>query len=209
LNLLFRLYDVDSGSIMVDGQDLRSVTQSSLRDALGLVPQNPALFNQTILENTRYARLDTTDADFIDACRAAVIHDDIVAFPEGYNTKVGERGIRLSGGQLQRIAIARAFLKNLKIIHLDEATSAMSSCTEAQIQKAFRKLSEGRTTFVVAHRLSTIMDADQILILEQGKISQRGTHMELLQTPGKYLELWTRQTASYQEAGVLQQGSAS
>jgi ABC-type transport system involved in Fe-S cluster assembly fused permease/ATPase subunit len=209
LNLLFRLYDVDSGSIMIDGQDLRSVTQSSLHDALGLVPQDPALFNWTILENIRYARLNATDAEITDACRVAVIHDEIVALPEGYNTKVGERGVKLSGGQLQRIAIARALLKNPKIILLDEATSAMDSCTEVRIQKALRKLSEGRTTFVIAHRLSTIMDADQIVVLEEGKITQRGTHSELLEASGKYLELWTRQTASYQKGGVLQQGDAS
>lgn len=197
LKLLFRFYDVTGGSIMIDGQDLRSVTQSSLRDALGLVPQDPLLFNQTIRQNVRYARLDATDADIEDACRAAAIHDDIVGFPDGYNSKVGERGVRLSGGQLQRIAIARVLLKNPKIVLLDEATSAIDSGIEALIQEAFRKLSKGRTTFVIAHRLSTIADADQIIVIEKGAILERGNHHELLEKNGKYHELWTKQTAGH------------
>lgn len=197
LKLLFRFYDVTGGSIMIDGQDLRSVTQSSLRDALGLVPQDPVLFNQTIRQNVLYARLDATDTEIEDACRAAAIHDDIVGFPDGYNSKVGERGVRLSGGQLQRIAIARVLLKNPKIVLLDEATSAIDSGIEALIQEAFRKLSKGRTTFVIAHRLSTIVDADQILVIEKGAIVERGTHMELLEKSGKYNELWTKQTAGH------------
>jgi ABC-type transport system involved in Fe-S cluster assembly fused permease/ATPase subunit len=198
LKLLFRFYDVTSGSIMIDGQDLRSVTQASLRDALGLVPQDPVLFNQTIRQNIRYAKLEATDAEIEDACRAAAIHDDIVGFPDGYNSKVGERGVRLSGGQLQRIAIARVLLKNPKIVMLDEATSAIDSSIEALIQQAFRKLSQGRTTFVIAHRLSTIADADQILVVEKGEIIERGRHQELLQNEGgKYAELWRKQTAGH------------
>lgn len=198
LKLLFRFYDVTGGSIMIDGQDLRSVTQSSLRDALGLVPQDPVLFNQSIRQNIRYAKLEATDAEIEDACRAAAIHDDIVGFPDGYNSKVGERGVRLSGGQLQRIAIARVLLKNPKIVMLDEATSAIDSAIEAQIQEAFRKLSQGRTTFVIAHRLSTIVEADQILVVEKGQIIERGTHQELLEIlGGKYCELWTKQTAGH------------
>ncbi|CAO2647649.1 Nn.00g085710.m01.CDS01 [Neocucurbitaria sp. VM-36] len=198
LKLLFRFYDVTGGSIMIDGQDLRSVTQSSLRDALGLVPQDPVLFNQTIRQNIRYAKLNATDAEIEDACRAAAIHDDIVGFPDGYNSKVGERGVRLSGGQLQRIAIARVLLKNPKIVLLDEATSAIDSSIEALIQQAFRKLSQGRTTFVIAHRLSTIVEADQILVIEKGQIIERGTHHELLDVlGGKYSELWTKQTAGH------------
>jgi ABC-type transport system involved in Fe-S cluster assembly fused permease/ATPase subunit len=197
LKLLFRFYDITAGSIMIDGQDLRSVTQASLRDALGLVPQDPVLFNQTIRQNVRYARLEATDAEIEDACRAAAIHDDIVGFPDGYNSKVGERGVRLSGGQLQRIAIARVLLKNPKIVLLDEATSAIDSGIETLIQDAFRKLSAGRTTFVIAHRLSTIMDADQILVIEKGEIAQRGTHAQLLEVGGKYAELWTKQTAGH------------
>ncbi|ENI05636.1 hypothetical protein COCC4DRAFT_121650, partial [Bipolaris maydis ATCC 48331] len=163
-----------------DGQDLRSVTQASLRDAMGVVPQDPVLFNQSIRQNIRYAKLDATDAEIEDACRAAAIHDDIVSFPDGYNSKVGERGVRLSGGQLQRIAIARVLLQNPKIVLLDEATSAIDSSIEALIQQAFRKLSQGRTTFVIAHRLSTIADADQILVVEKGEIIERGTHQSLL-----------------------------
>ncbi|KNG52839.1 heavy metal tolerance protein precursor [Stemphylium lycopersici] len=198
LKLLFRFYDVTGGSITIDGQDLRSVTQASLRDAMGLVPQDPVLFNQTIRQNICYAKLDATDAEIEDACRAAAIHDDIVGFPDGYNAKVGERGVRLSGGQLQRIAIARVLLKNPKIVMLDEATSAIDSSIEALIQQAFRKLSEGRTTFVIAHRLSTIVDADQILVVKQGEIIERGKHRELLQIPdGKYAELWENQTAGH------------
>lgn len=198
LKLLFRFYDVTGGSIMIDGQDLRSVTQSSLRGALGLVPQDPVLFNQTIRQNIRYAKLDASDAEIDDACRAAAIHDDIVGFPDGYNSKVGERGVRLSGGQLQRIAIARVLLKNPKIVLLDEATSAIDSAIEAQIQQAFRKLSQGRTTFVIAHRLSTIVDADQIVVIEKGQIIERGRHHELLEIMGgKYSELWTKQTTGH------------
>ncbi|KAF1831639.1 hypothetical protein BDW02DRAFT_42073 [Decorospora gaudefroyi] len=198
LKLLYRFYDVTGGSILIDGQDLRSVTQSSLRDAIGLVPQDPILFNQTIRQNIRYARLEATDADIEDACRAAAIHDDILGFPDGYNAKVGERGVRLSGGQLQRIAIARVLLKNPKIVMLDEATSAIDSSIEALIQQAFRKLSQGRTTFVIAHRLSTIADADLILVVEKGEIIERGCHRELLlREGGKYKELWTKQTAGH------------
>jgi ABC-type transport system involved in Fe-S cluster assembly fused permease/ATPase subunit len=197
LKLLFRFYDVTGGSIMIDGQDLRSVTQSSLREALGLVPQDPVLFNQTIRQNIRYARLEATDAEIEDACRAAAIHDDIEGFPDKYNSKVGERGVRLSGGQLQRIAIARVLLKNPKIVLLDEATSAIDSAIEEQIQIAFRRLSKGRTTFVIAHRLSTIAEADQILVIDKGEIIERGTHQELLGVGGKYSELWSKQTAGH------------
>lgn len=197
LKLLFRFYDVTGGSITIDGQDLRSVTQASLRDALGLVPQDPVLFNQTIRQNIRYAKLEASDAEIEDACRAAAIHDDIVGFPDGYNSKVGERGVRLSGGQLQRIAIARVLLKNPKIVMLDEATSAIDSSIEALIQQAFRKLSQGRTTFVIAHRLSTIADADQILVVEKGEIIERGNHRELVERGGKYWELWGKQTQGH------------
>lgn len=202
LKLLFRFYDVTNGSIMIDGQDLRSVTLSSIRDSIGLVPQDPALFNQTIRQNVRYAKLDASDSEIEDACRAAAIHNDIISFPDGYNSKVGERGVRLSGGQLQRIAIARVLLKNPKIVMLDEATSAIDSAIEAQIQEAFRKLSRGRTTFVIAHRLSTIVDADCILVVEKGEIIERGTHPELIARGGKYWELWSKQTAGNASAAA-------
>ncbi|KAH6382947.1 hypothetical protein HBI60_259310 [Parastagonospora nodorum] len=182
---------------MIDGQDLRSVTQSSLREALGVVPQDPVLFNQTIRQNIRYARLQATDAEIEDVCRAAAIHDDIENFPHKYESKVGERGVRLSDGQLQRIAIGRVLLKNPKIVLLDEATSALDSETEGKIQGAFRRLSKGRTTFVIAHRLSTIVDADQILVVEKGEIIERGTYRCLLDNLGKYSELWFKQTGSH------------
>jgi ABC-type transport system involved in Fe-S cluster assembly fused permease/ATPase subunit len=195
LKLLSRAYDVTGGAILIDGQDIRSVTRSSLRDAMGLVPQDPELFNTSIRENIRYGRLEATNADIEDACRAAAVHDAIVEFPDGYNSKVGERGVKLSGGQLQRIAIARVLLRNPKIVLLDEATSAVDSATEALIQEAFRKLSAGRTTFVIAHRLSTIVEADQILVVDKGEIAERGKHSELLEKGGKYAELWNKQTA--------------
>ena len=194
LKLLFRFYDVTSRSITIDNQDLRSVTQSSLREILGVVPQDPALFNMSIRENVRYARLDATDEEIEEACKAAAVHDKIMSFPDGYKSKVGERGVKLSGGELQRVSIARVLLKNPKIVMLDEATSAVDSSTEALIQEAFKRLSSGRTTFVVAHRLSTIVDADQILVVDAGQIIERGRHAELLERGGKYAELWMKQT---------------
>jgi len=194
LKLLFRFYDVTSGSIRIDGQDLRSVSLSSLRDALGVVPQDPSMFNQTIYENIRYARLDATNEEIQEACKAAAVHDKIDSFPDGYKSKVGERGVKLSGGELQRIAIARVLIKNPKIVLLDEATSAVDSSTEQLIQEAFKRLSAGRTTFVIAHRLSTIRDANLILVIDHGEIVERGTHDELLLKGGKYFELWTKQT---------------
>lgn len=200
LKLLLRFYDVTEGSIKIDGQDLRDVTLDSLREVIGVVPQDPSMFNTSIMENIRYARLDASDEEVYAACRAAAVHDKIVTFPDGYKSKVGERGVKLSGGELQRVAIARVLLKNPQLVLLDEATSAVDSATEIQIQEAFRKLSKGRTTFVVAHRLSTIMDADLILVLENGKIIERGTQDELLQLGGKYVDLWTKQTSRRTES---------
>jgi ABC-type transport system involved in Fe-S cluster assembly fused permease/ATPase subunit len=197
LKLLMRFYDVTNGSISIDGQDIREVTLDSLRETLGTVPQDPSLFNTTIMENVRYARLDATNEEVMEACTSAAVHEKIMSFPDQYKSKVGERGVKLSGGELQRIAIARVILKNPKIVLLDEATSAVDSSIETQIQSAFKKLSAGRTTFVVAHRLSTIMDADFILVIDQGKIIQRGTHEELIEIEeGKYYELWSKQTAA-------------
>jgi ABC-type multidrug transport system fused ATPase/permease subunit len=195
LKLLSRAYDVTGGSISIDGQDLRSVTRSSLREVMGLVPQDLELFNTSIRENIRYGKLGASNAEIEDACRAAAIHGAITEFPDGYNSKVGERGVKLSGGQLQRIAIARVLLRNPKIVLLDEATSAVDSSIEALIQEAFRKLSKGRTTFVIAHRLSTIAEADLICVVKKGEIIERGTHLELINREGKYAELWTKQTA--------------
>ncbi|KAF2271559.1 ATP-binding cassette-type vacuolar membrane transporter-like protein Hmt1 [Westerdykella ornata] len=194
LKLLARAYDAVGGSISIDGQDIRSVTRSSLRDAMGLVPQSPELFNIPIRENVRYGRLDATDEEVEDACRAAAIHDTIVEFPDGYDSLVGERGVKLSGGQLQRVAIARVLLRDPSIVLLDEATSAVDSATEELIQKAFRKLCAGKTTFVIAHRLSTIVEADQILLVSKGEIVERGSHDELLAMGGKYAEFWNKQS---------------
>ncbi|KAI5360861.1 putative Type 1 protein exporter [Septoria linicola] len=193
LKLLYRYYDVNEGAIRIDGQDIRDVTLDSLRDAFGMVPQDPSLFNVSIMDNIRYARLDATDQDVKDACRAAAIHDKIESFPDGYKAMVGERGVKLSGGELQRVAIARAILRQPKIVLLDEATSMIDAETEAVIQSAFRRLTSGRTTFIVAHRLSTIQHADLILVIQDGKIVESGTHEELFEKKGKYVTLWSKQ----------------
>jgi ABC-type transport system involved in Fe-S cluster assembly fused permease/ATPase subunit len=195
LKLLFRFYDVKEGSITIDGQDIRSVTLHSLREALGIVPQMPALFNKSILENVRYGRLKTTDEEVVDACKAAAIHNKIMSFPDQYESMVGERGVRLFGGELQRIAITQVLLKNPKIVMLDEATSAVDTGTEAIIQDAISTIFEDRTTLVDAHRLSTIVRANTILVVDDGKIIEQGTHSELLEKGGRYKELWVQQTS--------------
>lgn len=196
LNLLYRFYDVGSGSIVIDDQDVRNVHMSSLRSALGIVPQDPSVLDQTIMQNIRYARLDASDDDVHEACKKARLHDQIMTFPEGYDTRIGERGVRLSGGELQRLAIARVILREPRIVVLDEATSAVDSDTEAAVQEALRKLSAGRTVFTVAHRLSTIVHADVILVVDKGSIIERGTHSELVSKGGKYAALWAKQTSS-------------
>ncbi|KAM4057779.1 ABC transporter [Hirsutella rhossiliensis] len=193
IKLLMRYYDVTSGSIRVDGKDIRDVTQGSLRNVLGVVPQDPLLFNASIMENLRYAKLSASDDEVIEACRAAAIHDKITSFPDGYETNVGENGVRLSGGEIQRLAIARAFLKNPPILILDEATSAVDTETEFEIQEAIKALSTKRTTFVIAHRLSTVINANQILVLQDGQVVERGTHHELLEKGGRYHSLWHKQ----------------
>ncbi|KAK7953077.1 hypothetical protein PG988_013771 [Apiospora saccharicola] len=180
LKLLYRHFDVSSGAIRIDGQDIRAVTLDSLRGQFAVVAQDPALFNLSIRENLRYARLDATDAEVEAACRAAAIHDKILSMPEGYATTVGERGVKLSGGELQRLAIARAILRDAAVVLLDEATSMIDADTEAVIQTALRALSRGRTTFVVAHRLSTVREADRILVIKDGRIAETGTHAQLL-----------------------------
>lgn len=198
--LLFRFYETSSGCVLIDGQDIREVTQDSLRAGLGMVPQDTVLFNDTIQYNIRYGRPDATDEEVREAARMAQIDEFIQMLPDGYQSMVGERGLKLSGGEKQRVAIARTILKGPPILMLDEATSALDSFTEKQIQAALDRVSQNRTTLVIAHRLSTIIHADQILVLEAGRIVERGTHAELLQKQGLYAGMWARQ----QEAEEVQ-----
>ncbi|MGB3457308.1 MAG: ABC transporter ATP-binding protein/permease [Litorimonas sp.] len=198
--ILYRFYDIAGGSVRIDGTDIRNITQGSLRAAIGMVPQDTVLFNDTIGYNIAYARPDATPAEVEQAARDAQIHDFIERLPKGYDTLVGERGLKLSGGEKQRVAIARTLLKDPAILILDEATSALDSATEKDIQAALGVASRGRTTLVVAHRLSTIQDADQILVMDQGRIVERGTHNALLARGGLYAELWARQDAVTQDA---------
>jgi ABC-type multidrug transport system fused ATPase/permease subunit len=187
LKLLSRLYDVTSGSITILNRDIRSVTLNSLRDVISVVPQSPVFFNASIMENVRYARSNATDEDVYAACRAAAMHDTIMQYQNGYNTQVGERGVKLSGGEAQRLAIARALLKNAQIVLLDEATSAVDTVTEGKIKQAFEMLRDGRIVIVIAHRLSTIVE---ILVFHEGQIVERGTHEELCERKGRYWNMW-------------------
>jgi ATP-binding cassette subfamily B protein len=191
--LLFRLYDVSGGHILIDGQDIRNVTQASLRASIGMVPQDTVLFNDTIRYNIRYGRWDATDAEVEAAAQMAQIDSFIKMSPKGYETEVGERGLKLSGGEKQRVAIARTVLKGPPILVLDEATSALDSHTEQEIQDALEKVSRNRTSLVIAHRLSTIVGADEIIVLDQGRIAERGTHGQLLAAGGLYASMWNRQ----------------
>jgi ATP-binding cassette, subfamily B, heavy metal transporter len=191
--LLFRLYDVSGGKILIDGQDIRKVTQSSLRASIGMVPQDTVLFNDTIRYNIRYGRWDASDAEVEEAAQLAQIDGFIKMSPKGYETQVGERGLKLSGGEKQRVAIARTVLKGPPILVLDEATSALDSHTEQEIQDALERVSRNRTSLVIAHRLSTIVGADEIIVLDQGKIAERGTHTQLLASGGLYASMWNRQ----------------
>lgn len=193
VRLLFRFFDPTSGRITIDGQDIRSVTQASLRAAIGLVPQDTVLFNDTIAANIGYGRPGASRAEIEAAAKVAQIHEFVASLPAGYETVVGERGLKLSGGEKQRVAIARVVLKNPPILVLDEATSALDSLTELQLQAALRDAARGRTTLVIAHRLSTVVDADEILVLEAGRIVERGSHEELLARGRVYRALWTRQ----------------
>jgi ABC-type transport system involved in Fe-S cluster assembly fused permease/ATPase subunit len=191
--LLFRLYDVSGGRILIDGQDIRNVTQTSLRASIGMVPQDTVLFNETIRYNIRYGRWDATDAEVEEAAQLAQIDGFIRMSPKGYETQVGERGLKLSGGEKQRVAIARTVLKGPPILVLDEATSALDSHTEHEIQGALERVARNRTSLVIAHRLSTIVGADEIIVLDQGLIAERGTHAQLLATGGLYASMWNRQ----------------
>ena len=191
--LLFRFYDVTGGRVLVNGQDVRDVTQESLRAAIGIVPQDTVLFNDTIEYNIAYGRCAAGHEEIVRAARLANIHDFIAALPDGYRTVVGERGLKLSGGEKQRIAIARAVLKNPKILIFDEATSSLDSQSEKVILEALRELASDHTTLVVAHRLSTVVDADQILVMDQGRIVERGSHHDLLAQGGRYAEMWALQ----------------
>ncbi len=198
--LLFRFYDVTDGALKIDGQDVRDVNLTSLHAAIGVVPQDTVLFNDTIRYNIAYGRDGASQTEIEDAARAAQIHDFIVSLPEGYETKVGERGLKLSGGEKQRVGIARTLLKNPPILLLDEATSALDTDTEQEIKGALARAGEGRTVITIAHRLSTIAEADQIVVLEQGKIIEQGTHDDLLASAGRYAQLWNRQQSDVQAA---------
>ncbi|KAF9178169.1 Homocysteine S-methyltransferase 1 [Haplosporangium sp. Z 11] len=215
LRLLFRFYDVSSGRILIDGQDIATKTQASLRKQIGVVPQDSVLFNDSIYYNINYGRASATKEEIEEAAKAAQIHDKILDFPDGYSTKVGERGLRLSGGEKQRVAIARTILKNPPIVLLDEATSALDSTTESQIQAALVRMTENRTTFVVAHRLSTIVNSDLILCIKDGVIVERGTHNQLVEEAlrnggkGVYYEMWRQQIREEQSEGSTVEGSLS
>ncbi len=197
--LMFRFYDVNGGAIRIDGQDLRDVTQSSIHAQIGVVPQDTVLFNDTVRYNIAYGRADATEDEIVVAAKAAKIHDFIMSLPEGYETTVGERGLKLSGGEKQRVGIARTLLKNPPILILDEATSALDTQTERDIQDSLREMGQGRTVITIAHRLSTIADADQIVVLEAGEIVERGTHEDLLTRGGRYAAMWARQSSEEEE----------
>jgi ATP-binding cassette subfamily B protein len=193
--ILFRFYDVDGGRVTIDGQDIRDVTQKSLRAAIGIVPQDTVLFNDTVYYNVAYGRPSASPAEVEEAARLARIHDFVMAMPDGYQTRVGERGLKLSGGEKQRVAIARTILKRPKILLFDEATSALDTHTEKEIQRSLAEVSAGRTTLVIAHRLSTVVDADEIVVLDAGRVVERGRHAELLAKGGSYAAMWARQQA--------------
>ncbi len=205
VNLILRLFDVTSGRILIDGQDIRDVTQDSLRAHIGMIPQDPSLFHRTLMENIRYGRWDASDEEVIEASKEAHAHEFISALREGYDSLVGERGVKLSGGQRQRIAIARAILKNAPLLILDEATSQLDSVTEKHIQDSLWELMQGKTTIVIAHRLSTLLHMDRILVFDRGKIVEDGTHNDLLGQGGLYKILWEAQVGGFlPEAPVLE-----
>jgi ATP-binding cassette subfamily B protein len=197
MRLILRFSDIDGGEILIDGQNIANITQDDLRQSIAYVPQEPIMFHRTLRENISYGRQDATTAEVTQSAKMAHADDFIRQLPEVYETLVGERGVKLSGGQRQRIAIARAMLKNAPILVLDEATSALDSDSEVLIQDALWKLMEGRTTIVIAHRLSTIQKMDRILVLEEGEITEEGTHKDLLATNGTYAKLWAHQSGGF------------
>jgi ABC-type transport system involved in Fe-S cluster assembly fused permease/ATPase subunit len=201
--LLFRFYDIQSGAILIDGQDVRSVTQTSLHQAIGVVPQDTVLFNDTVLYNIAYGRAGATRDEIEAAAKAAKIHDFVTSLPQGYDTTVGERGLKLSGGEKQRVGIARTLLKNPPILVLDEATSALDTQTERAIQESLREMGQGRSVITIAHRLSTIADADLIIVLEAGEIIEQGSHDALLARQGKYAQMWERQSAEEEDVSAI------
>jgi ATP-binding cassette subfamily B protein len=191
--LMLRLYDVNGGRILIDGQDIREVTQKSLRKAIGIVPQDTVLFNDTIWRNIRYGRICASRTEVVRAAKAAYVHDLIESLPEKYDTLVGERGLKLSGGEKQRVSIARAMLKNPPILIFDEATSALDTKSEKAIHEEMRTISKNRTTLIIAHRLSTVVDAHKILVMDKGRVVESGTHQELLLRGGTYVRHWELQ----------------
>jgi ABC-type transport system involved in Fe-S cluster assembly fused permease/ATPase subunit len=200
--LLFRFYDVTGGKILIDGQDLREVAQDSLRAAIGVVPQDTVLFNDTIRYNIAYGRPGATQQEIEHAARQAQVHDFVLRLPDGYDTRVGERGLKLSGGEKQRVAIARTILKDPRILILDEATSALDSRTEQDIQAALRAVARHRTTLTIAHRLSTVVDADEIIVLSEGRVAERGSHAELLAKEGVYARMWALQAEQQEQTAA-------
>jgi ATP-binding cassette subfamily B protein len=198
--LLFRFYDVNQGAVRIDGQDVRGVTQDSLRQAIGVVPQDTVLFNDTIRYNIAYGRPGASQEEIEQAAKLAQVHDFVLRLPDGYDTRVGERGLKLSGGEKQRVAIARTLLKDPRLLILDEATSALDTHTEQEIQSALRNAARGRTTLVIAHRLSTVVDADEIIVLQDGRIAERGSHGALIARDGLYAEMWRRQSEAVEAA---------